>query len=245
MLNSLSDYVHRREAYNYSDPDVEFTITPTLTRTLACVGAFRGIFPRRVPPSHATSGVNLRRFERICQLVFEDCSSAMNGGHWCREHLCNLKEVVCAVVHWKMASQGGRSRLNVRNVLAKWSADTSKKLLHAYHRRELSLFCIGGVRIPTASAFLRFLCPQEFGIIDSRVGAKVQAAGITTLSIREDGYINDTPTNRRKYHCEYVRFLRSEAMALSGAGGAFADVDENGMPIMSPFRPCDVEMALF
>ena len=135
--------------------------------------------------------------------------------------------------------------MKAKNVREKWNPGTHSELLLGYRKRDLSRFCIGGVGIPTASAFLRFLYPQEFGVIDSRVAAKVQAAGITTLSIRADGYINDTKANSRKYSSEYIPFLRTEAEALNRTGAAFEDRDENGATIRCSFRPCDVEMALF
>ncbi|MGH8710984.1 MAG: hypothetical protein ACREVA_06680, partial [Burkholderiales bacterium] len=72
-----------------------------------------------------------------------------------------------------------------------------------------------------------------------------QRAGITTLSVRADGYINDTKGNVDKYHSEYATFLTAEATALTAAGVTFSDVDSAGNPIRASFRPCDVEMALF
>ncbi len=244
LLASPAEYVRRREAYAYSDEDVEFTIAGTETGNLRYVGTFGGIFPTVVPSSEP-GGVNLRKFEAICQSVFSDCYVAFRSDKWSEQHLCNLKAVICAIVHWKMASQGGRAGYRVRSLLQKWGATTHRGLMRAHEKQDLSLFCIPGARIPTASAFLRFLFPEQFGIIDSRVAARLQSARITTLSIRNDGYINDTPANRGKYHSEYIPFLRAEAGNLDTAGAAFEDRDEEGVPIRCPFRPCDVEMALF
>ena len=145
-----------------------------------------------------------------------------------------------------MASQGGRAQLKMDNLLAKWNVDTAKQLLDAYIKRDMSLFRIGGVRIPTATAFMRFLFPDDFGIMDSRVvGNHTQPNGITTLSLRNDGYINDTKQNVIKYETEYTIFLKSQASYLNDLGVKFQDVDSNGQIFLSQFRPCDIEMSLF
>jgi len=118
--------------------------------------------------------------------------------------------------------------------------------MDAYSNKEFSMFKIGGVRIPTASAFMRFLFPDRYGVMDSRVVGKItQPNGITTLSIRDDGYINDTKQNTYKYEKEYVVFLQSEAGILNELGITYKDVDKDGIAIDSYFRACDVEMALF
>ncbi len=241
LLMAVDDHIRNREAYCYCDPTVDIAISRTPTGDAVCEGRFTGIFPRTAAPD----GINLRRFERICRSVFSDCRRALDSSRWSAEHLGNLKQITCAIVHWKLSSQGGRAGRNVRNVLAKWHAHTHSDLLRASQRPSLSDFCIGGVRIPIASAFLRFLRPDEFGVIDSRVAKRTQAAGVTSLSVRADGYINDTAGNRRKYHSEYVPFLREQAEALNEAGAEFRDADEAGKPLAARFRPCDVEMALF
>ena len=52
--------------------------------------------------------------------------------------------------------------------------------------------------------------------MDSRVvGNHTQTNGITTLSLRKDGYINDTKQNVIKYETEYTIFLRSQAAYLN------------------------------
>jgi len=118
--------------------------------------------------------------------------------------------------------------------------------MEAYERKSLAGFKIPGVRIPTATAFLRFLYPDEFGIMDSRiVGKHTQKNGITSLNLRKDGYIIDTKSNEKKYYNEYVAFLRNEANWLNKTGAEFIDYNEDGQEIKSCFRPCDVEMALF
>lgn len=96
-----------------------------------------------------------------------------------------------------MASQGGRADLKVENVKKKWGNDTLKKVINAYRQKDLALFEIGGVRIPTASAFLRFLFPDEYGIIDSRVVKITQQANVTQLDLRkDDGSIKDIKKNK-------------------------------------------------
>ena len=109
----------------------------------------------------------------------------------------------------------------------------------------MELFEIGGVRIPTATAFMRFLFPDEYGIMDSRVAKITQHRGITSLDIRKDGYINDTRRNKEQYATTYSPFLKDEARQLKNRGVLFQDVDENGTSIETPFRPCDIEMAIF
>lgn len=236
-------YKANREAYSYCDPDVEFRIVQTAS--LPYVGSFKGIFPGSIP-SFAPGAINMRKLETICQSVFRDCSVTQKNSAWMSLHLENLQQVVCAIVHWKMASQGGRSGSKVKNVLAQWDDNTHKRLLLAYEKRDLSMFRIGGIRIPTATAFLRFLFPEVFGIMDSRVAKNhTQLRGITTLSVRTDGYINDLPQNVDKYATEYIPFLTREAQALNDDGVTFDDIDDSGNLITAGFRPCDIEMALF
>jgi hypothetical protein len=145
-----------------------------------------------------------------------------------------------------MTSQGGRAKLKVDNLLVKWNADTVNQLMNAYEKKDMSLFRIGGVRIPTATTFMRFLFPNDFGVMDSRVvGNYTQPNGITTLSLRKDGYINDTKQNVEKYTSEYIVFLRNEAKKLNDLCINFKDYDANGRLISADFRACDIEMALF
>ncbi len=82
--------------------------------------------------------------------------------------------------------------------------------------------------------------------MDSRVvGNHTQPNGITTLSLRNDGYINDTKQNVEKYNNEYIVFLRNEAGKLNDLNVKFKDCDADGSPITASFRACDIEMALF
>ena len=241
---SHAAYVQAREAYCYVDADVIFDIVQT--GTLLYAGTFQGIFPRLVPATHPT-GVNLRRFEVICETVFADAASAEAASQSTAAHRANIRSLTCAIVHWKMASQGGRAPDKVANVQSRWMQSTYGQLLRAYRQRSLSEFRIDGIRIPTATAMLRFTHPNQFGIMDSRVvNRHTQPAGITTLSLRKkDGYINDTKENVCKYYTEYASFLTAEANALTAAGVTFSDVDSAGNPIQGLFRPCDIEMALF
>jgi len=243
LLLSVADYIKRREQYSYNDPDVDFIILQT--GTLPFVGKFQGIYPANIPPRYG-HGINLRKFEIICQTVFLDCSHAISNAQWTRAHLENIKHVTCTIVHWKMSSQGGRAGLKTTNVLSKWGNDTHKLLIDAYNEKSLKAFKIGGVRIPTATAFLRFLYPEEFGIMDSRVaGNYTNPQSITHLSLREDGYITDVKKNMTEYNENYVSFLKREAGQLNAQGATYSDIDQNDNKIKSKFRPCDVEMALF
>ena len=233
-----------REAYCYYDRDCQFQVVATPYLDDRFIGKFNGIFPKKVPP-HYAQGVNLRLFESIVQAVFAAASHAEINGTLTPAHRSNLKEVACAIVHWKMASQGGRADLNVNNVKKKWENNTAEKLIEAYRRKKMEMFEIGGVRIPTATAFMRFLFPDEHGIMDSRVAKITQQKGITSLDIREDGYIKDTRQNKEQYTEGYNAFLVNEACQLRTIGALFQDIDEYGNSINSYFRPCDVEMALF
>lgn len=240
-LLTPQQFVKAREAYSYEAPDCRFFIVQT--ESLTGVGKYEGIFAAHV---RCPDGLNLRGFELICQEVLGDCSDAMRRGMFTHSHLINLQQVSAAVVHWKMASQGGRALYRVKNMLEKWNDSTAHQLIRAYGNRDLSDFRIGGVRIATATAFMRFLFPDDFGIMDSRVvGNHTQPKGITTLSVRRDGWIYDTDRNVRKYYEEYIPFLRSEASCLNAQGISFQDVDPLGRPLLSPFRACDIEMALF
>jgi len=214
------------------------------TGSLPHTGTFQGIFPRIVPGTHPT-GVNLRKFEAICETVFSDAATAEAGRCSTPAHRENIKSITSAIVHWKMASQGGRAPSNVANIRSRWTQSTYGQLIYAYQTCSLSDFRIAGVRIPTASAMLRFTHSKDYGIMDSRVAKHTQLAGITTLSIRGDGYINDTNGNVDKYYREYVPFLTAEANSLTAAQVTFSDVDAAGNPLRGSFRPCDIEMALF
>lgn len=240
-LLSHAAYVKARETYSYVDTDVTFDVVQT--GTLPHTGTFRGVFPRTVPNTHPT-GVNLRKFEAICETVFSDAATAEASRSSTPAHHENIKSLTCAIVHWKMASQGGRGK--VANVQRRWTQSTYGQLTRAYQHGSLSEFSIGGVRIPTASAILRFTHSSEYGIIDSRVVKRhTQPAGITTLSVRADGYINDTKRNVVKYYSEYASFLNAEANSLTIAHVTFSDIEAAGNPIRASFRPCDIEMALF
>ncbi len=244
MLLSADQYKAMREMYCYDDLDCRFEImaTPDLHRQF--IGKYEGIFPRTVP-QHYSRGINLRWFELIVQSVFTDTINAKANNEVTPTHVDNLKAVVCAVVHWKMASQGGRAKLNVVNVQEKWNSDTVDKIIKAYRRKNLKLFKIGGVRIPTATAFLRFLFPDEYGIMDSRVVKITQRNNITQLDLRDDGYIIDKNINIEQYNQNYNPFLVAEAKQLNNVGILFEDIDEHGNTINYTFRPCDIEMALF
>jgi hypothetical protein len=243
-LIPITDYIKKREQYNYSDLDVCFCLIQTAE--LPYIGKFKGIFPAKVPSGYS-QGINLRKFEIICRSVFKDCSEAATKNRWTQSHLENMKNIASAIVHWKMASQGGRSQINVNNVLVQWNDDSHKKLIEAYKAKDLEKFKIGGIRIPTASVFLRFLYPEDFGIIDSRVaGNFTNPHDITSLKLRNpDNYINDTKGNIKEYNEKYIPFLRREADEINSQNATFNDIDENGATIKSRFRPCDVEMALF
>jgi hypothetical protein len=243
LLMASDKYVMLREKYDYNSPDCKLEIVKT--GNIYNVGKFIGIFAREVPNGNP-NGISIRRFESIVQEVFQDCYTAFISNNLTDNHIINLKQISSAIVYWKMTSQGGRAKLKVDNVLAKWNADTVNQLMNAYEKKDMSLFRIGGVRILTATTFMRFLYPNDFGVMDSRVvGNHTQPNGITTLSLRKDGYINDTKQNVIKYETEYTIFLRSQAAYLNELGIKFKDVDDRGKIFLSKFRASDIEMSLF
>ena len=244
MLFTELEYKSMREDYCYYDRDCEFQIVEAVGLDDRFTGKFIGIFPKKVPP-HYSHGINLRRFETIIQAVFAAANSAESDGNVPAAYVENLKEIACAIVHWKMASQGGRAALKAKNARDKWKDNTAKNLIQAYRKKQMEEFEIGGVRIPTATAFMRFLFPNEYGIMDSRVARITQERGITSLDIRGDGWIKDTRRNKQQYVQSYSPFLLREAGELRDRGILFQDVDEDGRLINSSFRPCDIEMALF
>ncbi|MDO8281013.1 MAG: hypothetical protein Q7U10_00055 [Thermodesulfovibrionia bacterium] len=244
MLFSTAEYKSMREEYCYYDRDCRFEIVATTFLDSSFIGTYEGIFPKTVPPRY-THGINLRRFEIIIQKIFADADHAESNNTLTPSHGANLKGIACAVVHWKMASQGGRANLMAKNVKDKWKDKTVKTIINAYRKRDLQLFEIEGVRIPTATAFLRFLFPDEYGIMDSRVAKITQQRNITQLDLRDDGYIKDIKKNKEQYNNKYNPFLVAEASKLNDYGILFQDIDEHGNTINSKFRPCDIEMALF
>jgi len=244
MFFTAVQYKKKREAYCYHDHACRFEIAATQSLNGRFVGKHEGIFSRAVL-EHYDHGINLRHFELIVQAVFADINHAELNKAITPTHIANLKEIICAVVHWKMASQGGRADLKADNVKDKWKDDTVNAIINAYRRKDLRSFEIGGIRIPTASAFLRFLFPDEYGIMDSRVVKITQRNNITQLDLRADGWIKDINKNREQYNENYNPFLVAEACQLNNCGVLFQDVDEHGNPINFKFRPCDIEMALF
>ena len=241
-LLSSEEYVRQREAYGYRDPACQFIICQT--GTLSCARSFHGIYPAR-PPRRCPNAISLRHFEAICQEVFRDVASALDRRALSQAHEDNLVAVSCAIVHWKMASQPGRATRSAENVRTKWNSDTAGRLIEAYLCKSIGGFRIGGVRIPTASAFIRLLYPGEFGILDSRVAKFTEQHAITSLSLRDDGYINDTASNIHQFNEKYLPFLRREAGALNAVGTTYREMAADGTEQRFPFRPCDVEMAIW
>lgn len=68
-----------------------------------------------------------------------------------------------------MSSQGGRALYWRRYVCDLWKTNNSRLLLEGYLQKDISKFMLAGVGIPTASTIMRFIYPNDFGVIDSRV----------------------------------------------------------------------------
>lgn len=246
MLISVEDYINNRECYSYSDESVSFTLKCVeFLDDNYCNQTWNGIYGN-TSQTTGSSSVYIQCFSDIVQAVFVSCVMAIENGRFSIDHETNLKEISSAIVHWKMSSQGGRACIRVKGMLSQWNATTSQSLVDGFNKQSIHDFCIGGIRIPTASAFLRFLYPEAWGVIDSRVVKITQRNNITTMSIRNDGYINDTQQNRNKYHNEYSSFLRAEAKMLNALGARYNAIDcEDGNRKQFKFMPADVEMALF
>lgn len=239
MLLTPEQYKIMRESYCYSDRNCIFTLVNTDALESNYVKTFQGIFSGVIPPTYP-DGINLRKFELIVQSVFSDCLNSKS-----ENTEANLKQIICAIVHWKMASQGGRSKVAVKRVEENWNVDTYKTLMNAYDNEDVSLFKIRGVKIPTATTILRFINPEKFGIMDSRVAKVTNDRAITELKLRPDGYINDTKKNVGQFKDKYILFLINEAAELNNAEIMFNDLDANGNTAGFQFRPSDIEMALF
>jgi len=113
LLIPSKEYVNLREQYNYDSPDCKFDINQTEQLTYS--GIFEGIYAREVP-KQKTNGVNLRKFESIVQDIFLDCHKAYKHSCITEEHEHNLIQISSAIVWWKMASQGGRTKIKVENL---------------------------------------------------------------------------------------------------------------------------------
>ncbi len=237
-------YTANRVGYHYAAPHTVVNIVAT-----AGVGphASVGIFPGPIPGG----AISIRQFESLIQSVFNDYAATPAPARTLN-HLANLQSISLAIVHWKMASQGGRADRAANNVQGQWNQNTATQLMNAYNFHagnpiapDVGLFQIGGVRIATASAFLRFLFPWQYGIVDSRVaGLVTNPNGDTSFNLRQDNYINDTQANRNEYNTVYVPLLQAEAAALNAAGVTFIDPDPAAARPQN-WRPCDIEMALW
>jgi hypothetical protein len=236
------EYINKRENYLYDSPETKIEIRRT---AWVSAGVFYGIWSG----SPLYGGISIRKFESIVQSVFFDCAHSEEIS---TDQIENLKKVSSAIVHWKMASQGGRSENTRDNVLKKWTDKTTSKLMCAYRNHSsISMipstgdFEIGGVRIATASAFLRFLFPHKYGIVDSRVaGLRTNPGGFTKFKLREDNYINDVVENCIQYNTIYSKLLIDEANWLNSLPVPFTDADIIAKGPQK-WRPCDVEMALW
>jgi hypothetical protein len=245
---SCNEYEKSRENYAYSDCGVEVEIRQT--GRLPIAGLIRGIFASTVPQGHPNA-VNLRRFEKICQCVFRDCydtweTNARKAHALSTDQVLNLKSVSAAIVHWKNSSQGVRAEIWETQLREKWNDRTVVSLLYGYRNRDVKWFTYEhAIGVATASAFLRLLFPETYGIIDRRVAVALQDAGIVSMSLQPNGYIINTDRNVSQYNDVYVRWLQGEARRLNKLGCCFQDHDENGIQRQFPFRACDIEMAIW
>lgn len=241
LILPSESYVEAREAYDYCAPKIALA----LSRTRLCPDwqeNFTGIFSRKAP----RGGINLRYLEKLCQTVFTHLSKNFQSSDWSIQDSENVRAVVEALVSWKMASQGGRSQAAVARVRDSWNSDVLQRLSLAFGDRSIAGFVGPGIGLPTASVFLRFLWPSDYGVLDRMAATKTQASGATSFATRaDDGYIFHSAPNTQKYHSEYVPFLRAQANQLNDEGITFFDVDANGQDIRSQFRACDIEMAFY
>jgi len=117
-----------RENYCYADPECKFDIASSSFLDQQFVGKYEGIFPKVVSRNYP-NGINLRRFESIVQAVFAAANEATTNNAITLAHEINLKEIICEIIHWKMASQGGRAVAKVNNTKKKWNSETMKTVI--------------------------------------------------------------------------------------------------------------------
>ena len=184
MLLPIEHYIKNRENYSYNDESVCFTLKCVeFLDEKYCNKTWKGIYSN-IRESPDSQSITIQCFSDIVQAVFVSCDLATANGRFTNDHESNLKEISSAIVHWKMSSQRGRTNIRVNGMLKKWNAGTCVQLINGFRKQSIHDFCIGGVRIPTASTFLRFIYPESFGIIGSRVVRLTQTNNITTMSIR-------------------------------------------------------------
>ena len=158
-----------------------------------------------------------------------------------------VKDVLAGIVRWKT---GGRYKAinyflkNDEKEVAK-RIDKVLELLEREPRKVVEpmkqLTILDGVRIAIASAFLRFMDPDEhkYGIIDKNVARFLNDQGITNFTLRsEDDYIIYTFKNIQGYQ-NFNNWLIAKVAELDLA--KYEDIYGN----KRKFTPVDVEMAIF
>ena len=158
-----------------------------------------------------------------------------------------LKDVFAEIVKWKT---GGRFRalayfLANDEKEVKKKADEVLELLGKEPRKVVKpikrLTSLDGARISIASAFLRFMDPDEhkYGIIDKKVARFLNDHGITNFTLRsQDDYIIYTLKNIQEYQ-NFNNWLLAKTAELDQA--TYKDIYGNERK----FTPVDVEMAIF
>lgn len=189
-------------------------------------------------PLHKSRQLSEERIFEIEELVRENILD--NGS-------MTAKDVLAEIVEWKT---GGRFKA-LNYFLAndedrvKKSVDEVFGLLGEAPRRVAEpmkqLTILNGVKIAVASAFLRFMDPDEhkYGIIDKNVARFLNDQGITHFVLRsEDDYILYTSRNIQEYQ-SFSNWLIAKTAELGSI--TYESIHGNE----SEFRPVDIEMAIF
>lgn len=158
-----------------------------------------------------------------------------------------IKDVLSEIVRWKTGNRFQAIRhflVNDEKELEKKTdkvLESLKKEPRKVIRPMKQLTILDGVKIAVASAFLRFMDPDEhkYGIIDKNVARFLNDQVITHFILRSnDDYIIYTSKNIEEYQ-NYNNWLRSKVAELNLA--TYKDIYGNERE----FKPVDVEMAIF
>lgn len=189
-------------------------------------------------PLHKSRGFSEERILELEELV------RMNVLH---KGSMTVKNVFAEIVEWKT----GRRFRAIDYFLAndekkvKKIADEVLELLREEPRRVVEpmkqLTILDGVKIAVASAFVRFMDPDEhkYGIIDKNVARFLNDQGITNFTLgSQDDYVTHTLKNIREYQ-NFNNWLMSKAAELDQT--TYKDIYGN----KKKFTPVDIEMAIF
>jgi len=158
-----------------------------------------------------------------------------------------MKDVFAEIVRWKTGGRFKAANYFLANdeKKVKKSINEVLELLREEPTRVVEpmkqLTILDGVKIAVASAFLRFMDPDEhkYGIIDKNVARFLNDQGISHFVLRsKDDYILYTSKNIQEYQ-SFNDWLLLKTVELGST--TYEDICGNERK----FRPVDVEMAIF